>query len=69
LVAGNDSADRIYELENTLREVVSERKKVCIFMFKFYLLSKVNEEVFQLRKEVDEKEDLINKKTSQIEFL
>ena len=56
MISGNDAALRSFELETTLKEVMVERKKLA-------------EEILKLRREVDEKEDIISNKTTQIESL
>jgi len=56
LIENNDVAVRNYELENAVREVTKERKKLA-------------EDIMKLRKEADEKDDQITTKTAQIELL
>jgi hypothetical protein len=56
LISGNEEAIRNYELENTLKVYVAERKRLA-------------EDLMTLRKEVDEKDDTITEKTGQIEIL
>jgi len=56
LIENNDVAVRNYELENAVREVTKERKKLA-------------QDIMKLRKEADEKDDQITTKTAQIELL
>lgn len=68
---GNNNAKRIHELEQRIRDYGLERQKVrLIRLSNIYNYSlKLFEDLFKLRKEVDEKDDQIGEKSTQISIL